>query len=381
MRYYKHKINECDCGGVCAPIQTVNNTIGIGNPTPPQMAATTGAEMTDPRCIGSGDKFGSSSEPKKRKKPKFKRKKKVDEGFENTFDSSLVDYSDDFKESDKQYKINLIKDFIHKHIKTLPNNIPIEEIYYIDNDYNVHFTNSNINDIFINCPEAYSVQKRTFTDNRIEQLPINIVECNCSIHANFLGLKTLKGFPKKVNGAFVVNHNRLKSLEYGPEEVNQLYSVEHNNLDSLIGAPKIINHTDSNPKNNPVLRLTSNPRLKSNEGLPNDRNYTIEYPLGYYRANKDSNEYPRNYITNNEIEKIKNDLNSYYKSFRVNKDQTYINIDYFIYIIKSDVFDNYFGLRWNKGNSSHPSEAGRGKHWDVYTLIKEFKKRKDRGTF
>lgn len=67
--YLRRKINECD-GGVAMPFQTLDNTSGMGNPQPAEMAASTGADQTNPKCMGSGDAFGIIH------KKDFKHKKK-----------------------------------------------------------------------------------------------------------------------------------------------------------------------------------------------------------------------------------------------------------------------------------------------------------------
>ena len=79
----KKVIKECDggscTGGVSAPFNTLNNTGGVGNPQPAQMAAMTAAEQSSPAAIGSGDNFGNiiSKKPATQAKPhKFKLRKK-----------------------------------------------------------------------------------------------------------------------------------------------------------------------------------------------------------------------------------------------------------------------------------------------------------------
>lgn len=82
MRYFikkKKNVNECDCGGASAPMSTLNNVGGVGNPQPAQACAMTAAEQSSQSCIGSGDKFGSAApvstqEPKKKRKYVLKRK-------------------------------------------------------------------------------------------------------------------------------------------------------------------------------------------------------------------------------------------------------------------------------------------------------------------
>jgi len=52
-------LNEEAVGGVSFPFQTLNNTLGIGNAVPPQMAGATAADQTNPKTFGSGDKWAN----------------------------------------------------------------------------------------------------------------------------------------------------------------------------------------------------------------------------------------------------------------------------------------------------------------------------------
>lgn len=82
MKYYikkKKNVSECDCGGVTAPMSTLNNVGGVGNVQPAQACAMTAAEQSSQSCIGSGDNFGGTApvatqETKKRKKYVLKHK-------------------------------------------------------------------------------------------------------------------------------------------------------------------------------------------------------------------------------------------------------------------------------------------------------------------
>lgn len=75
----KKIIKECDCC-VSFPMQTVCNTMGVGNAVPAQMAAMTAADQSSPGATGSGDLFGAVSRintqsihPKKKRKVKFRK--------------------------------------------------------------------------------------------------------------------------------------------------------------------------------------------------------------------------------------------------------------------------------------------------------------------
>ena len=70
VRIKKSKINECDTGGVSAPMTTLNNVGGMGNPVPPSE-----------NSLGSGDSFanipfGMATQKKHRYKLKKIKNKK-----------------------------------------------------------------------------------------------------------------------------------------------------------------------------------------------------------------------------------------------------------------------------------------------------------------
>lgn len=78
----KKIVKECDAGGACAPMATVNNVGGIGNAVPAQMAAMTAADQCNPASTGSGDRFDDvgkvatqASAQKNLKKIKFRKSK------------------------------------------------------------------------------------------------------------------------------------------------------------------------------------------------------------------------------------------------------------------------------------------------------------------
>lgn len=51
------KLNEEAVGGVSFPYNTLNNTLGVGNPVPAQQAGMTAADQASPLSNGSGDKW------------------------------------------------------------------------------------------------------------------------------------------------------------------------------------------------------------------------------------------------------------------------------------------------------------------------------------
>ena len=63
MCQYAHNhsmaLNEEAVGGVSFPFQTLNNTNGIGNAVPAQFAGATGADQTNVKSFGSGDKWNN----------------------------------------------------------------------------------------------------------------------------------------------------------------------------------------------------------------------------------------------------------------------------------------------------------------------------------
>jgi hypothetical protein len=121
-------------------------------------------------------------------------------------------------------------------------------------------------------------------------------------------LKTLKGFPKVVDGIFIIRNtgleslkfgptsvtefnvtgNNLKSLEFGPQHVAGAYAVFNNNLISLEGAPEKIGDLFSCQGNNitslkggPLVVVKSywasdNKYLKSLEGAPTHVGYSFD---------------------------------------------------------------------------------------------------------
>ena len=59
------------------------------------------------------------------------------------------------------------------------------------------------------------------------------------INVSELGLTSLEGSPKIVNGHFFCDDNNLTSLEFAPESVSGIFNCLDNKLTSLKGAPKI----------------------------------------------------------------------------------------------------------------------------------------------
>lgn len=75
---FKKALHEEATGGVSAPMTTLNNTSGVGNAQPAQMAAMSGAQQYDAKAIGSGDKWGAEPNKKKKKTKSKSIKHKID---------------------------------------------------------------------------------------------------------------------------------------------------------------------------------------------------------------------------------------------------------------------------------------------------------------
>lgn len=60
-------LKEDAVGGVSAPMATVNNVPGVGNATPADTAATTGAQFGSDSAKGSGDRWDNDTEKSKKK--------------------------------------------------------------------------------------------------------------------------------------------------------------------------------------------------------------------------------------------------------------------------------------------------------------------------
>jgi hypothetical protein len=74
-----------------------------------------------------------------------------------------------------------------------------------------------------------------------DQIPIPLAEISHSFFAANMGLRTLQNSPRKVGGAFAVNHNQLSSLQGAPEHVGSYMVISHNpKLNSLEHLPSHI---------------------------------------------------------------------------------------------------------------------------------------------
>jgi hypothetical protein len=74
-----------------------------------------------------------------------------------------------------------------------------------------------------------------------DQIPIPLAEISHSFFAANRGLRTLQNSPRKVGGAFAVNHNQLSSLQGAPEHVGSYMVINHNpKLNSLDHLPSHI---------------------------------------------------------------------------------------------------------------------------------------------
>ncbi len=76
---------------VGAPMSTLTNTPGMGNAQPASDAATTDVQQYSSSSIGSGDNWGNTYNPKKKKRV-FKKKKKTNESFYPLIEDSINPY-------------------------------------------------------------------------------------------------------------------------------------------------------------------------------------------------------------------------------------------------------------------------------------------------
>ena len=88
---FNESVNEDAMGGVSSPMSTLNNTPGMGNAQPAQMAAMTGSQQQSPLAKGSGDKWGNTIKNKPYTQAKSiitkkKKKKKLEEENINPYD-------------------------------------------------------------------------------------------------------------------------------------------------------------------------------------------------------------------------------------------------------------------------------------------------------
>jgi hypothetical protein len=63
---------------------------------------------------------------------------------------------------------------------------------------------------------------------------------NGDINVSNIGLTSLEGAPKVVEGRFYCSYNNLTSLEGAPRVVKKHFYCDYNKLNSLEGAPKIV---------------------------------------------------------------------------------------------------------------------------------------------
>ena len=75
---------------VGAPMATLGNTPGAGNPVPAQQSATTGVQFTSDTTTGSGDRWDNSSHDEDEKKKKKKKKGNTRKSKNKEVKESLV---------------------------------------------------------------------------------------------------------------------------------------------------------------------------------------------------------------------------------------------------------------------------------------------------
>lgn len=94
-----------------------------------------------------------------------------------------------------------------------------------------------------NLPEGLIIKGNVVFPN-IEGLNILPDMSTVTVYGHFncsgLGLKTLKGAPKRVEGDFICSYNKLKTLDGGPQYVGGNYDCSFANLKSLKGAAEYV---------------------------------------------------------------------------------------------------------------------------------------------
>jgi len=169
----------------------------------------------------------------------YKRNIKIiDEAFENIFDSSLIDYSNDFEKSDKNYKLKVsVENELERRLELM--NCMLGQYSKIDKwwgDMKIKDEEVEIpinGDAFFSLPEyrfKYEpTLKKYFKDNNLcfDSLPSHIkfektfkpLETPGALRffASYLNLKSLEGFPTtyESNGGYLYvdySHNKLSNI-------------------------------------------------------------------------------------------------------------------------------------------------------------------------
>lgn len=166
--------------------------------------------------------------------------KSLQEGFENVFDSSLVDYSSDFEKSDEYiYKKELIEKWMDENTIN-PNDHKSSCVYHLDNDLNIYVDGG----VYIRKRKTFNTAKEFLPENKVGDFPdyINFKLCKGYFDCQAQGMTTLRGCPERVEGigaSFWCRHNNLKNLIGGPKYVESEYDCRFNPLESLEGIPEI----------------------------------------------------------------------------------------------------------------------------------------------
>jgi len=93
----------------------------------------------------------------------------------------------------------------------------------------------------------------------MDRLPIKFGTIYGDFYADGCGLKTLEGFPKKVEGSFVLVRNKLTDLKGCPNFVGGLFMCSHNGLKSLKGSPEEVK--DFYCHHNELTTLEDGPKI------------------------------------------------------------------------------------------------------------------------
>jgi len=153
----------------------------------------------------------------------------INEGFEDVFDSSLVDYSNDFEKSDERYKkICKIKDWIEEHVELYfmynPSKpINIHDTYIINEDYTIDLIKNYT--YIITRSIKNNDRKSPLIDGKLPEF-IRFNKCKGDfVFDGFIELKSLEGSPNIVEGNFEATRGFLSSLKGGPAYVKGDYNV------------------------------------------------------------------------------------------------------------------------------------------------------------
>ena len=92
-------------------------------------------------------------------------------------------------------------------------------------------------DLSLNVYDSVSMQ---FISKKIGKIPLSFNYVQDNFYCDEKRLKSLIGFPKRIDGMLDISINQLKNLNYCPEYVSEEFFCEQNHLTSLKGISKYI---------------------------------------------------------------------------------------------------------------------------------------------